>query len=164
MDWNEYFSGADETKKKFRRKASGKTRWKSVREALPRMKRWFRRKTAKNRRTALLIAAAAVAVIVAAAVLMVVLLSASRPDALQGSYSVDDYTGYEFDGHGSGAMCLGESTRYDFTYTIEEDTLTLDYEDTAVKNAVYTFRLEGDKLIITSQSTDAGTFTLTKKK
>lgn len=164
MDWNEYFSGADKTKEKYRKKSSGKTIWKSVRDTLRRGKGRLSGKTAKNRRVALFIAAAAVVVIVAAVVLIVLLISGSRPDALQGSYSVDDYTGYEFDGHGSGAMCLGESTRYEFTYTVEEDTLTLDYEDTAITNAVYTFRLEGDKLIITSQNSDAGTFTLTKKK
>ena len=45
------------------------------------------------------------------------------PDAsdFDGTYYIDDYTAYEFDGKGNGAMCLDGTTRYVFDYAASSE-------------------------------------------
>ncbi len=68
----------------------------------------------------------------------------STPDVsgFDGAYYIDDYTAYEFDGKGNGAMCLGGTTRYVFDYSVKDDKVSFDFEDMHInlyfyKNIIY---------------------------
>ena len=86
------------------------------------------------------------------------------PDAsdFDGTYYIDDYTAYEFDGKGKGAMCLGETTRYVFDYSVQDDTVSFDFEDLRIRDTAYTFTLNGDAITITEKS-GVNTYTMTQK-
>ena len=107
------------------------------------------------------------ALILAAVVLGIVLICRScskTPDAsdFDGTYYIDDYTAYEFDGKGKGAMCLGGTTRYVFDYSVKDDTVSFDFEDMHINDTTYTFALNGDTITITEIS-GANSYTMTKK-
>ena len=107
------------------------------------------------------------ALILAAVVLGIVLICRScskTPDAsdFDGTYYIDDYTAYEFDGKGKGAMCLGGTTRYVFDYSVKDDTVLFDFEDMHINDITYTFALNGDTITITETS-GANSYTMTKK-
>lgn len=91
--------------------------------------------------------------------------SCSRsPDAsdFDGTYYIDNYTAYEFDGNGKGAMCLGDTTRYVFDYTVKDDTVSFDFEDVRIKDSVYTFTVEDDGFTLTDTNGTAS-YVLKKK-
>lgn len=79
-----------------------------------------------------------------------------------GKYAIDSYTEYEFDGAGKGALCLGNTTRYIFDYSVHGDKVTFDYEDVKIPDMVYTYRFKGDDIIITLGDTDIE-YTLAKE-
>ncbi len=87
-----------------------------------------------------------------------VMSGASRFD---GTYAIDDYTSYEFDGKGNGAMCLGNTTKYAFDYTVKDDTVTFDFEDDRVNDTTFTFTI-ADGVITLTQS-DGASYTMEKK-
>ena len=107
------------------------------------------------------------ALILAAVVLGIVLICRScskTPDAsdFDGTYYIDDYTAYEFDGKGKGAMCLGGTTRYVFDYSVKDDTVSFDFEDMKINDTSYIFILNGDTITIT-ETNGANSYTMTKK-
>ena len=79
-----------------------------------------------------------------------------------GIYYIDDYTAYEFDGKGKGAMCLGETTRYVFDYSVKNGTVSFEYEDKRINDTTYTFTLNGNTITIT-ETNGANSYTMTKK-
>lgn len=79
-----------------------------------------------------------------------------------GTYYIDDYTAYEFDGKGEGAMLLGDTTRYVFDYSVKDDTVSFDFKDMHINDITYTFALNGDTITITETS-GANSYTMTKK-
>ena len=106
------------------------------------------------------------ALILAVVVLGIVLICKScskTPDTsdFDGTYYIDDYTAYEFDGKGKGAMCLGDTTRYVFDYVIKDDEISFDFEDSRVKDAAYSFTV--DKSTITLIESGGTTYTLKKQ-
>lgn len=107
------------------------------------------------------------ALILAAVVLGIVLICRScskTPDAsdFNGTYYIDDYTAYEFDGKGKGAMCLGDTTRYVFEYTVKDDKISFNFEDDRVKDAAYSFTVDKSTITLTENG-GTTTYTLTKK-
>ena len=54
-----------------------------------------------------------------------------------GTYYVDEYTAYRFDGTGEGALCLGEETEYIFHYAVAKDILFIDFEDEGASDVKY---------------------------
>ena len=107
------------------------------------------------------------AVLLLAVVCGIILICKScrkTPDAsdFDGIYYIDDYTAYEFDGKGKGALCLGDTTRYVFDYSVRDDSVSLDFEDDRVTDTTYTFTLTGTSITIT-RPTDANSYTMTKK-
>ena len=79
-----------------------------------------------------------------------------------GTYYVDEYTAYRFDGTGEGALCLGEETEYIFHYAVAKDILFIDFEDEGASDVKYTYILKGKELSVTEQST--GSSYVMKKK
>lgn len=67
---------------------------------------------------------------------------------LQGVWHYDQYTEYEFDGKGNGCMCIEETNHYEFTYTIDGDTLKIDFALDFVTDCEYAFKLENNKLTL----------------
>ena len=87
----------------------------------------------------------------------------TKADALSGSWVYDQYTKYEFDGYGKGCMCL-EDTHYEYSYKINGNTLSMDFENEAVHDCSYTFAVNGGKLtIVGGEGTSGGTYTLIKQ-
>ena len=107
------------------------------------------------------------ALILAVVVLGIVLICKScskTPDTsdFDGTYYIDDYTAYEFDGKGKGAMCLGDTTRYVFDYVIKDDEISFDFEDSRVKDAAYSFSINNNTITLI-ESGGTTSYTLTKK-
>ena len=83
---------------------------------------------------------AVLAALVAGIVLICVSRSKGREvSVFNGTYHIDEYTAYEFNGKGKGAMCLGETTRYDFKYTVADGKITIDFEEENIADASYSF-------------------------
>lgn len=67
---------------------------------------------------------------------------------LQGVWHYDQYTEYEFDGEGNGCMCIEETNHYEFTYTIDGNTLKIDFALDYVTDCEYDFKLENNTLTL----------------
>lgn len=55
---------------------------------------------------------------------------------LSGHYEVDAITGFIFDGSGTGALVLPHKN-YEFTYTLEDGILHMNFEDSAARDASF---------------------------
>lgn len=55
---------------------------------------------------------------------------------LSGHYEVDEITGFIFDGSGNGALVLPHKN-YEFTYTLEDGILHMNFEDSAARDASF---------------------------
>ena len=74
---------------------------------------------------------------------------------ITGTWTVDEITTYRFDDNGSGELLLPEHT-YSFSYTAENDELTLDFDSDSIQTAVFTYTVEEDKLLL-KRGSEAGT-------
>lgn len=84
-----------------------------------------------------------------AAVLLIVLIvlvvkSCSADTSLAGTWRIDD-TVYEFDGKGSGVLHTSLND-YAFTYTVEDDTLHIDFASSAATDTTYQYSINGNTL------------------
>lgn len=78
----------------------------------------------------------------------------------EGTWKYDEYTQYEFDGNGSGCMCL-EDLHYEYTYTVNDNKLKLDFKDDSVHDCTYTFLIENTTLTLSGgEGTVGGTYVL----
>lgn len=111
-------------------------------------KRQTARKRKQRQRTFVIISVLALILLVAIVVVICKSCSGSKDNlaVLQGVWHYDRYTEYEFDGKGSGCMCIEETNHYEFTYTIDGDTLKIDYALDYVTDCEYAFTVDGDKL------------------
>ena len=66
---------------------------------------------------------------------------------ITGFWTLDGTTNYCFNEDGIGELVLPEH-EFSFIYTVEEDELTLEFEDAGIDTAVFTFTLEDDTLIL----------------
>lgn len=83
-------------------------------------------------------------------------------DVLKGKWDVDGTTAYEFSGDGNGALLLPNVT-YKFSYDINKDQISIDYENESVRDGTYTFTVEDNTLtLIGGEGTVGGTYELTK--
>ena len=76
-----------------------------------------------------------------------------RHDVLKGTWTLDESTAYIFDGKGSGTLRLPMGS-YAFSYTIEDNIVTLDFADESLSDASYSFLLGRDALTL---DTNTGT-------
>lgn len=82
---------------------------------------------------------------------------------IQGTWQYDEYIKYEFDGEGSGCMCL-EDLHYEYKYTVDNNELILDFKDESVHDCTYTFLIDGNALMLTGgEGTIGGTYELKKQ-
>ena len=88
---------------------------------------------------------AAVLIVIVVVIVLIVKGCFGRTDALAGTWDFDGTTTYVFDGNGTGVMAL-PSISYDFTYTIDGNTLVIDYSNESVHDSTYEFTVDGDIL------------------
>ncbi len=79
---------------------------------------------------------------------------------LAGTWTVDGVTTYQFEADGSGSMILPKHT-YSFKFTVEDDLLSLQFENSRIGKADFSFAMIGDILKLEREE-EAGTaeFTL----
>lgn len=79
---------------------------------------------------------------------------------IQGTWSVDTVTVYEFGEDGKGALVL-PTGRYEFVYTVDKKTeaLSINFKKENVTDVSYIYKLDGDTLVL---SVDNNEYTLTK--
>lgn len=74
----------------------------------------------------------------------------------------DQYTKYEFNGFGEGCMCL-EDTHYEYSYTVDKNTVSIDFKNEAVHDCEYTFEVTDNTLtLVGGERTTGGTYKLDK--
>lgn len=80
-------------------------------------------------------------------------------DNIEGTWSLDDNTSYYFDGLGSGQLILSYD-KYNFTYTIANDQIYIDFESSIAKDSTYTYSVDNNVLNLTSKDENKGFFVL----
>ena len=121
----------------------------------------IRQETArKPRRSAarIILRLALVIVVVLGALLATILL---RWDELKGTWALDDTTVYEFDGRGHGALSLPLGS-YEFSYSIEDNVLSIDFADAAASDAVYSYSVEN--AVLTLDTNTGNVYRLVKQE
>ena len=104
----------------------------------------------KARRRKTLLAAAAVIFFAAVIVLTVFFLNKNSEsgDGLEGLWSLDEVTSYEFDGRGSGVLHTSMN-KYAFSYETDGETVKIDFESEAAKDCEYAYSVKNGKLTLT---------------
>lgn len=118
----------------------------------------------KKRRQKRIICLIILGFIILVAVLMGIMSIISRLDlnAVEGTWIYDAYTSYEFDGKGNGCMHL-EELSYEYTYTVKDNELTINFKDDSVRDCTYVFSIKDDTLtIVGGEGTVGGTYELQK--
>ena len=129
-------------------------------EARERMRKERRRKARIRRRLQMGILIAILILIIG----VIVALFLGGGDDLKGTWSLDDVTVYQFDGNGSGAMILPNST-YDFDYKINENEVSIDFESEKARDFTYTFSVEKNTLtLVGGEGNEDVTYNLTRQK
>lgn len=115
----------------------------------------------KQKRSRRLAGIGLLAALLILAVVMVIVLTG---DPLMGRWNMDAVTSYEFSRNGKGTLIL-PSAQYDFTYTIDDNVLNIDFDYDGAKDAQYTFTVDGDVLTLDGgNSTTQGIYELTRSK
>lgn len=107
---------------------------------------------------------AGIGLLAALLILAVVMVIVLTGDPLIGRWNMDEVTSYEFSRNGKGTLIL-PSAQYDFTYTIDDNVLSIDFDYDGAKDAQYTFTVDGDVLTLDGgNSTTQGIYELTRSK
>ena len=86
----------------------------------------------------------------------------SKPSII-GRWDLDGTTVYEFEKGGKGALIL-LTKKYEFTYSIDDDLLRINFLDDAALDADYVFEVEQGMLFLTGGPGDAKTEFVLKKR
>lgn len=118
------------------------------------------RKQKHHQRT--LVGICAMAVLFSAVAVIILFVFSGR--SLEGKWNMDDVTSYEFYGNGKGCMVL-PTAEYEFTYTVDSNTLYIDFAYDGAKDSQYIFTIDGNTLILDGgNATTQGTYALTKSE
>lgn len=104
-----------------------------------------RRKRNKSKRIVRSVVLAALVVVFVLTTVMIV--HSLRRDELKGAWALDDTTVYEFDGRGHGTLRLPLESDA-FSYTIEDNFLTIDFADETATDAGYSYTRNGSALTL----------------
>lgn len=90
----------------------------------------------------------------------------SNAKNLIGTWAYEETATVQFSGKDSGTIKLSDTNvECTFSYTVEENTLHIHFDNNYITNASYTFTIENDTLILSGGSGAAGgTYALTKIK
>ena len=86
----------------------------------------------------------------------------NKKDHLDGIWSVDDITFFEFDGKGNGKLKV-PTDEYKFTYIIHNNKVYLNYESNNATDSDYEYSFDGSNLVLKGINATTGTYTLTKQ-
>lgn len=103
------------------------------------------KKRRMQRRRRLLAALTGLALILLIVLIVLAVKSCSGDTSLAGTWRIDDATVYEFDGKGSGVLHTSLND-YAFTYTVEDDTLRIDFASSAATDTAYQYSIKGNTL------------------
>ena len=109
-----------------------------------------RRRRLRRRVYRVLLAVLAVVLVLSAAMIA---RGALKGDGLKGSWALEEGTVYEFDGKGGGTLRLPMGS-HDFSYTTEQNLLTLDFAEDSAADSSYSFSVDGKSLTL---DTNTGT-------
>ena len=87
-------------------------------------------------------------------------------------YDLNEHTIYTFGEDGKGSLSVlqtnngkSENKDYEYTFKIDGDQLSIDFEANILQDCVYTITIEGDKLtFVGGEGTDKGTYNLSRVK
>ena len=85
--------------------------------------------------------------------------SCSADKSIVGTWDYDTVTVYRFDKGGKGALEL-PNVSYEFSYNIDGDKLTIDFESDSASDSTYTFYINDDALTLIG---DGSSYVLKKK-
>ena len=145
-DYNEY----SEMRRKRESNPSAQARTASRPGRYLSQRRMAEKKRKARRRNFVLIAALALVLLILCIVLICKGCAGENTaySELAGVWNYDEYTDYEFDDNGNGCMCLDNKTHYEFTYTVKDGTLFLDFTLDYVTDCQYGYTVEGDTLTL----------------
>lgn len=128
---------------------------------------YFKMEHKKNNRKTFkikLIIALAIIVLITIIAINVFNKSIDSENELNGIFIYNENVKYEFNGKNKGAMYDG-GNKYEYTYKINEDKITMDFKDEEIYDATYTFKLENNTLIlIGGEGTTGGEYILKKEE
>ena len=127
-----------------------------------RQKRSAKRKAEKKRKQRRVIVIAVILVVVLSLTAVFVVKSCNKADELKGTWDLDGVTVYQFDGKGNGSLNL-PSNHYEFTYEINENKVSIDFDSNEANDTTYSFTVEKDKLVLVfSEEKGTQTYEMTK--
>ena len=103
-------------------------------------------------------------VLIVAVITVIVITLANKPDTkIIGVWQYDEYTKYDFNEDGTGCLCA-DDVHYEYTYKLSGDKVIIDFEEDVVRDCDYTYSVEEDTLtLIGGDGTDGGTYKLEKQ-
>ena len=125
------------------------------------------RKKKKSKLPILVFLILVVAIIVCCIIFIPKLKEKSQQNKLEkqllGSWTTDGYTVYEFYEDGKGVLKIPMAD-YSFSYTIDENKVSIDFENEKSIDSDYEFSFEDEKLILKGINKTSGTYTFTKNE
>ena len=122
-------------------------------------------KILKNNKTKKLILAVAAIFIVLISVTAIGVKAVQYKNAqiVMGTWLYADGTEYVFDGKSKGCMKLKDAD-FEYKYIVTNEKLKINFKDKKVRDAVYSYEIENEKLTIKGEKgTVGGTYVLMKK-
>ena len=116
-------------------------------------------KRRRRRRIRTFIFAAAVTAVLVVGIILIY-NNLSSGGTIAGTWDYDGVTKYRFDDNGTGTLLLPNSN-YDFSYTIHDDQIAIDFVSEDAVDNTYLFSVKGRKLVF--YSVDTGTEYVFKK-
>lgn len=93
---------------------------------------------------------------------IILVVNNKKKDELEGKWSVDGLTFFEFDGKRNGILKV-PTDEYKFTYIIHNNEIYIDYESDKATDSDYEYLFENSKLVLKGIKATTGTYTLTKQ-
>lgn len=105
-----------------------------------------------------------IGVFIALVIIVAIVAVSFTVDPLVGRWDMDEVTSYEFRRNGKGVMIL-PSAQYEFSYTVKDNMLYIDFDYEDARDAQYEFTINGDMLTLNGGNIAAqGTYVLSRRE
>ena len=78
----------------------------------------------------------------------------TNPQIIKGTWKYTEYMSFDFGGDGYGHLYLGDLV-YDFEYFVKNKEVKLDFENDAVSDCIYGFRIEQENILVLVDGNEA---------